>query len=263
MTQKEIKKILKLHEKWLKGEYGGRRANFSNENLTNADLSGADLRLANLRYADLSGAKFSRANFDAANLEGANFSNANLIRACLSNTNLNYANLYSANLTCANLDCADLISASLAGATLISAILTDADLRGANLAGANLYGTRLNGANLDGAILDDEDKFRKGTIVKSSITGWKKCRNGVLVKLRIPRGAVVFCINGRQCRTNVAKVVEVIGAEQGVSAYDREFVFRVGKTYKIDDFCLIYNVECAEGIHFFRTREEAEQWEML
>jgi predicted nuclease of restriction endonuclease-like RecB superfamily len=29
---------------------------------------------------------------------------------------------------------------------------------------------------------------------------------------------------------------------------------------KIKDFNLMYNIECASGFHFFRTREEAEKY---
>ena len=49
MTQCDLNTIIQLHEKWLRGEPGGKKAN-----LRYADLSYADLRGANLRYADLS-----------------------------------------------------------------------------------------------------------------------------------------------------------------------------------------------------------------
>lgn len=56
MTNKELKKVLELHEKWLNDEEGGVRAN-----LWGADLQGADLRKANLRRADLWGADLRKA----------------------------------------------------------------------------------------------------------------------------------------------------------------------------------------------------------
>ncbi|MGN0335642.1 MAG: pentapeptide repeat-containing protein, partial [Lachnospiraceae bacterium] len=43
-----IKEILILHEKWLKGEPGGICANLSDANLSDANLSDANLRGANL-----------------------------------------------------------------------------------------------------------------------------------------------------------------------------------------------------------------------
>ena len=55
MTQNELDKILKLHEKWLYGEKDGRRANLSYANLTGADLTSANLTGANLKGAKLKG----------------------------------------------------------------------------------------------------------------------------------------------------------------------------------------------------------------
>ena len=68
-----IKEILDLHGKWLRGEEGGVRANFYN-----ADLRYADLRYADLRYADLSNADLSNADLSNADLRYADLSNADL-----------------------------------------------------------------------------------------------------------------------------------------------------------------------------------------
>ena len=38
------------------------------------------------------------------------------------------------------------------------------------------------------------------------------------------------------------------------------FEYRLGQEINIKDFNLMYNVECANGFHFFRTREEAENY---
>ena len=51
MTQCDLNTIIQLHEKWLRREPGGKKAN-----LSSADLRGADLSHADLRYADLRGA---------------------------------------------------------------------------------------------------------------------------------------------------------------------------------------------------------------
>ena len=51
MTSKEIKKVLALHEKWLKNEQGGERADLRRADLREADLREADLREANLDYS--------------------------------------------------------------------------------------------------------------------------------------------------------------------------------------------------------------------
>ena len=83
MNARELKKILKLHKKWLNDEPDGKRA----------DLSNADLRGANLSHVDL-----YRANLLNADLRGANLSNADLSDADLRHADLRYADLRYADL---------------------------------------------------------------------------------------------------------------------------------------------------------------------
>ncbi len=51
MNKDEIKTVLELHVKWLKGEEGGSRADLSDADLSGANLSDADLSGADLRGA--------------------------------------------------------------------------------------------------------------------------------------------------------------------------------------------------------------------
>ena len=44
------------------------------------------------------------------------------------------------------------------------------------------------------------------------------------------------------------------------SSYNDKFIYEVGKTVEVKDFDLMYNIECGSGIHFFWTKEEAEQY---
>lgn len=132
------------------------------------------------------------------------------------------------------------------------------DMR-ANLKGANLYGANLYGANLEGANLEGED-FRLGKILTEPLTGYKKTKEGVVITAEIPAGAIVFSINGRKCRTNRAKITDMEGHDVLHSQYDNTFEYRLGQEINIKDFNLMYNVECASGFHFFRTRKEAEEY---
>ena len=70
-----------------------------------------------------------------------------------------------------------------------------------------------------------------------------------------------FSINNKKCRTNKAKVVEISnGKKIAYSDYDNSFTYELDKKIEIEDFDLRHNVECASGIHFFRTRKEAEKY---
>ena len=51
MTQCDLNTIIQLHEKWLRGELGGKKADLSGADLSGADLSGADLRGANVDFS--------------------------------------------------------------------------------------------------------------------------------------------------------------------------------------------------------------------
>lgn len=61
-----LKEIVILHEKWLEGEPGGKRAD-----LRDADLSYTNLSYTNLSYANLKGANLKGADLRGANLSGA------------------------------------------------------------------------------------------------------------------------------------------------------------------------------------------------
>ena len=92
MKQAELNQILELHEKWLRGESGGVRA----------DLRNADLRYANLRYADLRNADLRNADLRYASLRNADLRYANLRYADLRYADLRYADLNGADLRYAN-----------------------------------------------------------------------------------------------------------------------------------------------------------------
>ena len=86
MEEKQLKKILELHQKWLNEEPGGERAD-----LQGADLREADLRGANLGDANLWRANLWRANLWEAVLRGANLGEADLREADLREADLDYS----------------------------------------------------------------------------------------------------------------------------------------------------------------------------
>ena len=170
------------------------------------------------------------------------------------------ANLRRADLRRADLRRADLSDANLSDANLSGADLSGADLSGADLSGADLSDADLSGADLSGADLSGAEKLRLGRILTEPLTGYKKTKEGVVITAEIPAGAIVFCINGRKCRTNKAKITDMDGREVLHSQYDNSFEYRLGQEIEIKDFILMYNIECANGFHFFMTKKEAEEY---
>ena len=82
MTSEAIKKVLKVHKKWLNNEQGGERANLREADLREADLRWANLREADLRGADLRWADLRRANLREADLREADLRGADLDFSC-------------------------------------------------------------------------------------------------------------------------------------------------------------------------------------
>ena len=191
---------------------------------------------------------------------GANLSGANLRSADLSGTDLSGANLRSADLSGTDLNGTDLSGANLSGANLSGANLSGANLRSAYLGGANLRSAYLGGANLSGAVNASLVVAQTRILPEGTLIGWKKLRNDVIAKLRIPEDAKRSHAFGRKCRAEFVDVIEVIGAKVGVSRHDGVTKYEAGKRVHPDRFDETWTDECAPGIHFFITREEAEAY---
>ena len=192
---------------------------------------------------------------------------ANLVGASLARANLADAYLVGANLAGADLADANLVGANLADASLVGANLARANLAGAYLVGANLAHADLARANLADAYLVHADNIPDIAISQSRILpegaliGWKKCNDGVIVKLRIPEDAKRSSAFGRKCRAEFVDVLEVIGSDVGVTNTHGPITeYRAGQRVTADGWCENFTRECASGIHFFITRAEAEQW---
>ena len=160
----------------------------------------------------------------------------------------------------ADLSSADLSGADLSSADLRRADLSSADLRRAVLSSAVLRGAVLSRAVLSGAVGIPALSSAQASIVPESgqFTGWKKCRNGVIVRLVIGNKAQRSNANDRKCRAEYVKVLEVIGAEVGISLHDGTTEYRVGKIVRCDKWNEDRWTECGGGIHFYLTRLEAE-----
>ena len=131
-----------------------------------------------------------------------------------------------------------------------------ADLRSANLYGANLYGADLRSAKNVPFIPYACPDF-------GMFIGFKKAQDHIVV-LEIPEDAKRLSATGRKCRCDKAKVLEIQnldGTKADInevrSDYTAAFIYKVGETVCVDDFCEDRWEECSAGIHFFINRQEA------
>ena len=220
VSKDELTEILRKHEMWIYGEVGGIRAD-----LSNADLSRANLHLANLTMANLSGANLSLANLSGATLYKANLWLADLRWADLRMTNFRLANLSDANFY-----------------------------------KADLYKTDLHWADLHGA---KNIYFPITCPEKGLFIAFKKA-SGYIVELEIPTDALRSSSTTRKCRCSKAKVISITNLDgtpsdvkSVASGYDSKFIYTIGETVEVPNFDTNRWNECAPGIHFFITRQEA------
>lgn len=132
---------------------------------------------------------------------------------------------------------------------------------GADLSCANLSCANLSCADLYGAI-NTEHAIAITSIIPDSgdVIVWKKCKNEVIVQLLIAHDTPRSNSTGRKCRAECATVLEIVGADVGVSIYDEKTEYRVGETVYCDKWDENRWNECGGGIHFFITRYEAEHY---
>lgn len=127
----------------------------------------------------------------------------------------------------------------------VRADLSEADLRYANLSEAKIV-------------------YPIACPEKGSFTAFKKVRGNFIVELEIPGDALRCSATSRKCRCSKAKVISITNIDCSAadvdtvySKHDGVFAYRVGDIVKVDDFDPDRWHECAPGIHFFITRQEA------
>lgn len=190
-----------------------------------------------------------------------NAKHLNLEAITFYNTSLYNSDFSGANLSRAKLIGSDLFSANFTGADLSFADLSGSDLRGADFTNTKLYKTKFRDnctnqrtkfGNMEG--VDCPMKCPQ----EGNFVGWKICRDKVIVKLLITGKR--SSATSSKCRASSVKVLEVFGGEFGVSLWDSTVEYHVGDFLVVPDYEEDRWVECAPGIHFFITRQEAENF---
>lgn len=110
-----------------------------------------------------------------------------------------------------------------------------------------------------------EDKF---IVLNDHAVGYKKVSNKqadysnddgkkyTILTLLIPAGAIVYTKHGK-CRASEALVIAPLTGQKYWSMYKHNFVYEFGQYMTpLDPMCRDFK-ECASGIHFFRTYQQA------
>ncbi len=235
MTQEELKKVLKLHKKWLNNEADGVRANLWGTDLRGTDLRGVDLRLACLSETDMRGIDLRKANFRGADMCRVDMREAN----------------------CCGVD--------LSGADLSGSDMRKVDLSGADLWRAKLWKTRLQGAKLSEVM--NFPFIPYACPEKGEFVAFKKCGK-YIIELLIPADAKRCSGTTQQCRASYAKVLSITtlaGESVNVdcvinTGYSPNIVYMVGERVYPDEFDDDRWNEYSHGISFFINRQEAVEY---
>lgn len=225
LKAERLKKVFELHEIWLRS--GGKRG--KRAVITNTYMGHINMRNVNLRNAILTGN-----DMRLIDMRGINLRSAILTCNDMTDTDMRYANLSHAVLRCNDMTGTDMGFTYMTGTCIEDCIIPMA-------------------CPSDGAFI-----------------GWKKailgCGEAVLVKLLIPEDAKRSSATGRKCRCDKAKVIEILSMKDNkelkcaVSEHDGAFIYKKGETVCEPNFCEDRFKECAEGIHFFIDRKEAENY---
>lgn len=192
ISQDQLDAMVDLHNRFLSGRLGGRRAVLDNVDLTGLSLKGKKLRQASFSACIMEGMDLSHADFQEAELYACDLSHSNLYQTIFVRADLRGARIENANLEGADLESADLRvggvakegeysahrnavnfrGANLSGAKLAGSMASNADFSDAMLSGANMSRADLSNAMLEGANLSNADihgTSLKGANIKSAI----------------------------------------------------------------------------------------------
>ena len=239
--------------------------NFENAFLKETIFSGSTFRFVNFKNADLRRSKFINCDFHNCSFDNAFMYNSDLSRSIAENTSFKSAIIEYAILKGVNFRCNVFLETSFEGSILEYSELKYSAFRFVNLKDCSLkrYLDKIEGKN---------SNYIEGKVLTDNIIGYKKCMDYTIVTLEIPRGAIVFSIDGTKCRTNKAKVIAIDGADRAYSKHSTysehnrtygHMSYYVGDEFTVYNFDCKYNEECSRGIHFFLTREEAEDYEFF
>ena len=147
------------------------------------------------------------------------------------------------------------------------ACIADA-VKAALAAKKSLSSANLRYANL-GSAKDSEYAVAFTRILPDgNLIGWKKGKDGAIVRLLIPTEAKRSSAFGRKCRAEYVRTLEIFrdnkpSIEPAFGFYGAgETKYEIGQITRCDKWCEDFTKECAGGIHFFITRLEAENYQL-
>jgi hypothetical protein len=206
---------------------------------------------------------FPKANFSGCDLRGSDLGNTHLLGADFRNADLRGAKFHHTDL-----EGADFRGCKLDGVNFFYGYLIEANFEGCDLRKVNFEGSILRGMKIEDAKLP---KFQVPQ--NQDLIVWKMLSGGKIAQLRIPKEAKrTGCLRSKKCRAEYAVVLAIFQrtyrqdrtvwtkAESGLSQHDYTTTYKVGEKVVPDGYNDEPQEECVNGIHFFMSRLDAENY---
>lgn len=261
-------------------EYDLTRACLSDRELVGYDFSGLVLDEVSFNRARLDKCRFDNTiiqdcNFEFARIRNTTFEDARIIHtvfdcsrmfdarfitSTLLHTDFDAANMDGSRFDRCTIDDCSFRFTMLAHTDFVESVISKTDLKGTSMANANLMDTKMDHV----AANPYTSGYYMACPEEGAFIGWKRCADDDIVKLLITEDAKRSSATSRKCRCSKAKVLSI--EKKGVkrpshyvahSGYAYSFTYKVGEIVEVPDFDEDRWHECAPGIHFFLTKQEA------
>lgn len=279
MSQEELDSIIAKHEKWLLKEPDGEQARLSGFmfdglnlcycNLSNSIINNCYFNRCDITDSCLQGSDLTESVFKFCDLSYSTLSKCSMCGIVAEVSDFNYCNFDADDIFSGVFARCSLISSSFYNNNLSFTKFFECSINHCVFIGSDMSSSKFQWCNIVNISVKNVKNFPYIPMTcpeNGSFTAWKRA-GGFIVKLQIPEDARRSSATGRKCRCDKAIVVAIDNIDgsptelkEVTSDYDENFVYRVGETVTEPDFCDNRFYECASGIHFFMTRQEAVEY---
>jgi hypothetical protein len=235
--------------------------------LSSVGLSSNIITDFNFENADFSEVSFIDCSFHKCNFSKATFNegslvNCNFLDCNFSDTVCKHVSFEGVCFNIAKMYQTVLANSIFKFCTFISCKIVASEFHSVSFETSTFIKTSLNGI-----IYNETTVFPNTKLPEGGFIGWKILEGRHIAKLYIPSKAKrVMPIGSRKCRAEFVKVLAIyeFGTNNlinvGYGYYETFFKYTVGAVIYPGDFDGSILKECTDGIHFFLTRKEAEEY---
>lgn len=280
INQEQFDDIIEKHLMWRDDSKTGQRATLINCRLIYVHYSGSivkDLSLCFMIGCTFDSCSFDYCDIHSSNLDSSEFNNCTFNNCTFSNTSLSGGTIKTTAFNgCCFVD-VNLYNSETENCTFENCYFENTNLCYSIIKENTYTDTKFNDCYFTDSIIEGntgDECFSAASIVPEcgSFIGWKKCfvsasnKTPVIVKLEILEDSKRSSGTERKCRCEEAKVISITSMDGetnydvAYSFFDMGFAYRVGYTVKSDSFNDNRFETCSNGIHFFLTRQEAENY---